>query len=39
MDKYKQKSAKKYYSGYIDSDRKRGYSEQPYRGKYFSVFY
>ena len=25
--------------GYIDSDRKRDYSEQPYRGKYFSIYF
>jgi hypothetical protein len=30
---------KKYYSGYIDLDCKSDYSEQPYKGKYFSIYF
>jgi hypothetical protein len=30
---------KKYYSGYIDLDCKSNYSEQPYKGKYFSIYF
>ena len=30
---------KKYYSGYIDFDCKSDYGEQPYKGKYFSIYF
>jgi hypothetical protein len=30
---------KKYYSGYIDLDCKSDYGEQPYKGKYFSIYF
>ncbi|MGC8691159.1 MAG: hypothetical protein ACP5SP_06955 [Caldisericum sp.] len=30
---------KKYYSGYIDLDCKSDYGEQPYKGRYFSIYF
>ena len=30
---------KKYYSGYIDLDCKSDYGKQPYKGKYFSIYF
>jgi len=30
---------RKYYSGYVDLDCKSDYSEQPYKGKYFSIYF
>jgi len=30
---------KKYYSGYVDLDCKSDYGEQPYKGRYFSIYF